>query len=75
MWPKRTIFWIGGTLLCMALCCGAVLAAGPYHGNLQSKIFHSPSCRYYDCAKCTLAFETREMAVSAGYRPCKVCNP
>jgi hypothetical protein len=52
-----------------------VLAAGPYHGNVESRIFHQSTCRYYNCEKCTKVFETREAAIDAGYRPCKVCEP
>ena len=47
----------------------------PYHGNVQSKIFHKSSCRYYNCKNCTEKFETREQAIKAGFRPCKVCKP
>lgn len=46
-----------------------------YHGNSQSHIFHCPSCRYYTCKDCTIIFNSREDAISSGYRPCKVCNP
>jgi len=46
-----------------------------YHGNTKSKIFHSSSCRYYNCKNCTRVFNSREEAINAGYRPCKVCNP
>lgn len=46
-----------------------------YHGNTSSKIFHSPSCRYYTCKNCTRNFSSRDAAIAAGYRPCKVCRP
>jgi len=46
-----------------------------YHGNVSSKIFHRPSCRYYNCKNCTAVFNTREEAINAGYRPCKICKP
>ncbi|MBN1253946.1 MAG: thermonuclease family protein [Deltaproteobacteria bacterium] len=46
-----------------------------YHGNTQSHIFHGPGCRYYNCKSCTAVFRSREEAINAGYRPCKVCNP
>lgn len=49
--------------------------APEYHGNTQSKIFHGPTCRYYNCGHCTKIFKTRQEAIDAGYRPCKVCNP
>ena len=46
-----------------------------YHGNVRSKKFHRPSCRYYDCKNCTARFTSREQAIQAGYVPCKVCKP
>lgn len=46
-----------------------------YHGNVRSHIFHGPSCRYYSCKNCTRVFKTREAAIAAGYRPCKICKP
>ncbi|MBU4575560.1 MAG: hypothetical protein KUA39_18040, partial [Desulfarculus sp.] len=41
-----------------------------YHGNVRSKKFHRPSCRYYDCKNCTARFTSREQAIQAGYVPC-----
>ncbi|MBU1155348.1 MAG: Ada metal-binding domain-containing protein [Proteobacteria bacterium] len=46
-----------------------------YHGNVRSRKFHRPSCRYYDCKNCTARFTSREQAIQAGYVPCKVCKP
>jgi len=46
-----------------------------YHGNTKSKIFHSSSCRHYNCKNCTKVFYSREETINAGYRPCKICNP
>lgn len=48
-------------------------AIGPVHGNFQSKIFHLPGCRNYECKSCTQVFQSREEALAAGYRPCKQC--
>lgn len=45
------------------------------HGNLKSKKFHRPGCRYYACPHCQAAFHSREQALAAGYVPCKVCRP
>ena len=68
--------------LALAVCLAAVLAAGwalaqdtVFHGNAQSHIFHRQGCRYFDCKACTVVFQSREAAVAAGYKPCKVCNP
>jgi len=46
-----------------------------YHGNVSSKKFHRPGCRYYYCKNCTARFTSREQAIQAGYVPCKVCKP
>jgi len=46
-----------------------------FHGNVRSKIFHAPSCRYYNCKNCTRLFSSREEAIAAGFRPCKRCGP
>jgi len=48
---------------------------GIYHGNTKSKIFHKSSCRHYNCKNCTRTFNSREEAIQAGYRPCKICKP
>jgi len=49
--------------------------AGNYHGNIKSHVFHSPRCRHYNCKNCTKVFNSRENAVTAGYRPCGQCKP
>lgn len=46
-----------------------------YHGNLKTRKFHRPGCRYYNCSNCTAVFHSREEAIRAGYVPCKVCRP
>ena len=46
-----------------------------FHGNVKTKKFHRPGCRYFNCKNCVVKFATREAAVQAGYSPCKVCNP
>jgi hypothetical protein len=53
----------------------AIAAQQVYHGNVSSKVFHKPGCRHYDCKNCTAVFSTRDDAINAGYRPCKVCKP
>lgn len=52
-----------------------VTLAVMYQGNTSSKVFHKPTCRYFDCATCTDAFFTKEEAELAGYRPCGICKP
>ena len=46
-----------------------------YHGNVRSKIFHQPGCRYYNCKNCVAIFNSRDEAIEAGYRACRVCRP
>jgi endonuclease YncB( thermonuclease family) len=48
-------------------------ASGPFHGNVNSRVFHAPGCVNYDCKNCTAVFATREAAVAAGYRPHVEC--
>ena len=50
-------------------------ANGIFHGNVKSRIFHAPGCQGYNCKNCTESFPSREAAIQAGYRPCKMCNP
>jgi hypothetical protein len=46
-----------------------------FQGNIKTFAFHKPECRHYDCESCMAGFGTREDALRAGYRPCRVCNP
>lgn len=50
-------------------------SSGGLHGNVKSHVFHSPSCRYYDCKNCTALFSNRSAAVSSGFTPCGLCRP
>lgn len=45
-----------------------------YHGNVKSKVFHKPDCKYYDCRNCTPNFNSKEAAEKEGYRPCSICS-
>ncbi len=62
-------------LACMLLAFTALAAQTAYRGNAQSRIFHAASCRYFACKQCTFVFSSREEAIQAGFRPCKVCRP
>lgn len=44
------------------------------HGNPGSKVYHLPSCRYYNSKGASKVFKTAEEAGAAGYRPCKTCG-
>ena len=47
----------------------------PYSGNILTKAFHKPGCRYHDCLSCTVRFATPAEALAQGYKPCGVCKP
>lgn len=51
--------------------------AANYIGNSNTKVFHLPTCKYVPliAPDHIVYFSTRDEAISAGYRPCKVCNP
>lgn len=69
---KATALVLAATLVLVPLGQAAEVR---YHGNVESKIFHERSCRYFHCKACTREFSTKEEAEMAGYRPCKVCKP
>jgi endonuclease YncB( thermonuclease family) len=48
-------------------------AAGAFHGNVSSRIFHAPGCGDYTCRNCTATFESAAAAVAAGYRAHRTC--
>ncbi len=50
-------------------------STGGYHGNVKSHVFHSPSCRVYDCKNCVENFGSKQNALNSGYRPCGICRP
>lgn len=52
-------------------------AGGPaiFHGNTSSRVYHSPSCRNYECRNCTRAFHSEADARAAGFRPAGDCLP
>lgn len=70
---RRVALLISIFLFVVSTCIA--IAAATYHGNIDSWIFHDSGCRYYDCKNCIVEFETRQEAIEAGYRPCKICKP
>ena len=51
-----------------------ISTGGNYHGNIESRKFHAPGCRYYGCEKCIAMFKGRQAAINAGYTPCMICK-
>jgi len=46
-----------------------------YIGNKKSKVFHRPSCKTLPSGKNQVYFDSRDYAISKGYKPCKNCDP
>ncbi|PIE56986.1 MAG: permease [Desulfobulbus propionicus] len=44
------------------------------HGNSFSREFHFPECSQYDCKHCTIEFKDADIAVKAGFEPCRFCK-
>jgi len=44
------------------------------HGNSLSMVFHLPGCEYYDCENCTIKFKDVQVALKAGFKPCRFCK-
>lgn len=48
---------------------------GLIHGNTRTRKFHAAGCRYFNCSACTRVFSSRDVALDAGYFPCRLCSP
>ncbi len=48
---------------------------GSFSGNVESRKFHRPGCKHFNCRNCSAKFATREQALAAGYSPCGICKP
>ena len=44
------------------------------HGNVSSRIFHFSECDHYYCKNCTIEFKNVEVAIQAGFEPCRFCK-
>lgn len=53
---------------------GPEVATDVITGNPKSRVFHVPSCEYYHCKNCTLIFKDIDVAVEAGFEPCRFCQ-
>jgi len=50
-------------------------SSGGYIGNVNSHIFHRPTCSSLPDPENRVYFKTLQEAIDAGYRPCRRCNP
>jgi micrococcal nuclease len=48
---------------------------GSYIGNINSQIFHFPTCGTLPMPSNRIYFSTRQEAINAGYRACRNCRP
>lgn len=53
---------------------GLITSATTLHGNIKTRVFHTPRCKDYDCLSCTAQFSTARDALAAGFRPHATCN-
>ncbi|NOQ46453.1 MAG: LPS export ABC transporter permease LptF [Desulfobulbaceae bacterium] len=44
------------------------------HANSENRVFHLPGCKYYTCKHCTIEFKDAQVAIEAGFEPCRFCR-
>lgn len=44
-----------------------------FSGNVKTKKYHNPGCKFYDCRDCTARFKSRKAAEANGYEQCQKC--
>ena len=44
-------------------------------GNINSKIFHVPTCRTLPALRNRIYFSSRQEAIDQGFEPCRNCRP
>ena len=73
-------FMLASTLAVPAEAARAADQKAPAYSYVASRSrepFHKPTCRYAEkiADKNLQTFKTRDEAIKAGHRPCKVCKP
>lgn len=63
------------TIMAFAVTVANPALATDYLGNPKSMKFHYTNCRTIKYPDRFVTLHSREAAISAGYVPCKVCNP
>lgn len=43
-------------------------------GNAKSRVFHVAQCEYYNSKNCSIEFKNIEVALEAGFEPCRFCK-
>jgi lipopolysaccharide export system permease protein len=44
------------------------------HADAHSLLFHLPQCEHYHCENCTIKFNSVQVALDAGFVPCRFCK-
>lgn len=44
-----------------------------YSGNVKTKKYHNPACKFYDCRDCTARFKSSREAEAQGYTAYQKC--
>jgi endonuclease YncB( thermonuclease family) len=52
---------------------GDATAVASFRGNVNSRLYHAPTCPNYNCRNCTAIFTTESAAKAAGFRPANDC--
>lgn len=50
------------------------MVIAPIKGNAKSRVFHVPECEYYSSKNCSIEFKDIEVALDAGFEPCRFCK-
>ena len=70
---KRVLY----PLLIVVLVATAVMAAPQFVASKNKGAFHTATCTWVKkiAPNNVVYFETRDAAIAAGHKPCKVCKP
>ena len=62
-----------GCSTALSLAALPKVSNSPFHGNISSRVYHSPSCKNYNCQNCVRIFHSEADARADGFRPAGDC--
>lgn len=70
---KRIVY----SILIVVLIASAVMAAPQFVASKNKGAFHLSTCKWVQkiAPNNVVYYETRDAAIAAGHKPCKVCKP
>ncbi len=73
----RWLAWVSllGLAAWIVAVCRPRRSSTTLRGHEGSRVFHGPSCRYFEAEGCSVEFGDRREAIAAGFEPCKLCRP